>query len=818
MDNNLLYWIFEYIKVLFSYGFVLFIWPMIVFRKYLRSKNATFRFCFCATTQVIIINTLVLMLGLFHILNKWTMCIAFYGILIWSLRDKLKLTEERKKRLKSLITGTLGWKQFFLICWDSLYKELKNTWKIFAKFYKKHWIEYTTLILVLAYGMLYFSYGAFLDYSYGFGDMYVHHSWIYGLIEGKIFSAGVYPEAMHCVIYSMHALLGVEVYSCMLFLAGIHVAVILLAAYCLMKEVFQWRFSAVFVLILYLILDLACIDEVFSMSRLQWTLPQEYGFHTMYIIALSLILYLKSYKKTVFRDVEYKACWDENLFLFMMALAASIAIHFYVTIMAFFICFAIVLFKLGSVFHRKHFIPLVVAAITGLLIAFIPMGGALASGIPFQGSIGWAMNVINGTDKGVGRAQNTDEKKETTQTQDVSVEEVPSENGASSAENNNSDTEISNGTIVNGVTENLNNITVEVSEPGLFEKIKQKAISLGTLITEKMKGIYANGYVTLYRPVRAKWIVGFTYLAALLYVIYRIGYWVKRKILKRPVGSDNLFPNYLPIIFASFLFMLLYAAPLIGLPELIAGARLCTTEQMLILMVIIMPFDMLFSLFMPSQREDTLALWSVVVSVGFIVFVCVTGSYHGYLYYELTRYNAAVTVTNEIRESLPQNTYTIVSTTDEIYQVIQDGRHEELLTFLNSQVKTSYTLPTEYVFIFVEKRPIQYAHSHFFSGPDWLALEKYQDMYTYSYSVCPDIACSQISADAAQQSIRYFKSPSHTYANLDSRTIVESKAYEWCQRFEELYPHEFKVYYEDDDFVCYYIQQNPQRLYNLVIE
>ncbi len=816
MDNNLLYWIFEYIKVLFSYGFVLFIWPMVVFRKYLSNKNATFRFCFCATAQVIIINTLVLMLGLFHILNKWTMCIAFYGILLWSLRDKFELTEERKKRLKSLLTGTLGCKQFFLICWNSVYIDLKDAWKKFAKFYKKHWIEYTALIFVLMYGMLYFSYGAFLDYSYGFGDMYVHHSWIYGLIEGKIFSAGVYPEAMHCVIYSMHALLGVEVYSCMLFLAGIHIAVILLSAYCLMKEVFQWRFSSIFVLILFLILDLACIDEVFSMSRLQWTLPQEYGFHTMYIIALALILYLKSYKKSMYKDVELKACWDQNLFLFMMALAASIAIHFYVTIMAFFICFAIALFKLRSVFHRKHFVPLVVSAFLGLMIAFIPMGGALASGIPFQGSIGWAMNVINGTDKGVGRAQNTDKTEDVTDATDSTSEE-----GQPGDINISDGNAAADSTVAGTLPEtegNVTNISVQTQELGTFEKIKQKALSIGNTIKEKLKGVYSNGYVTLYRTDRAKWIVGFSYLAVILYIIYRIGYWVKRKILKSPVSSDNLFPNYLPIVFASFLFMLLYAAPLIGLPELIAGARLCTTEQMLILMVMIMPFDMIFALLMPNNREDTLALWSVVVSLGFVVLVCASGNYHGYLYYELTRYNAAVTVTNEIMESLPQNTYTIVSPTDEIYQVIQDGRHEELLTFMTSQVKTSYTLPTEYIFIFVEKRPIQYAHSHFFSGPDWLALEKYQDMYTYSYSVCPDVACSQISSKAAKEPIRFFNSPSHTYSNLDSRTIVESKAYAWCQRFKELYPYEFKVYYEDDDFVCYYIQQNPQHLYNLVIE
>ena len=99
------------------------------------------------------------------------------------------------------------------------------------------------------------------------------------------------------------------------------------------------------------------------------------------------------------------------------------------------------------------------------------------------------------------------------------------------------------------------------------------------------------------------------------------------------------------------------------------------------------------------------------------------GIFHGYLYYELTRYNAAVMVTQDITDKFPENSYTIVSTTDELYQVIEQGRHEELLTFLNRVNGSGYTLPTEYIFVYVEKRPIQYAQNHFFTGPDWLAEE-----------------------------------------------------------------------------------------------
>ena len=43
------------------------------------------------------------------------------------------------------------------------------------------------------------------------------------------------------------------------------------------------------------------------------------------------------------------------------------------------------------------------------------------------------------------------------------------------------------------------------------------------------------------------------------------------------------------------MFLFLYAAPLIGLPELVAGSRLCSTIHLLLLAVAVMPLDFVFS-------------------------------------------------------------------------------------------------------------------------------------------------------------------------------------------------------------------------------
>ena len=51
-----------------------------------------------------------------------------------------------------------------------------------------------------------------------------------------------------------------------------------------------------------------------------------------------------------------------------------------------------------------------------------------------------------------------------------------------------------------------------------------------------------------------------------------------------------------------------------------------------------------------------------------------------------------------------------------------------------------------------------------------------------------------------------------------NRSITMSRMYYWAQEFQKLYPNEFKVYFEDENFVCYYIEQNVYRLYNFAID
>lgn len=791
------YWVFEYGKVLIAYIALMYIWPMVVFRRYLAPKSRTYKFAFCTTVQVILINTVVLLLGLVHILNRWTMILFFYGGILVSLLWKRKFTGEGIQRVRQVLVGTRGVKLFLLQAISSMRHALRRGVKNLWRSSKGKRLEYLLLGVVVLFGMIYFSYGAFVDHSYGFGDMYTHHAWIYGLLEGKIFSAGIYPEAMHCFIYAMHQLFGIRVYSCMLFVAGVHVSTLLIAIYCFLKEVLKSRYTSLLIIASFLVLDLMCIDEVFSMARLQWTLPQEFALYTQFLCALYLVRYLRTDRNPRKESGKRKwVVWDENLFLFMMALAASFAIHFYVTIMAFFLCASFAVLLLHRIFRKGNFRSLVAAVFAGIFIAAAPMGLAYATGIPFQGSIDWALNVISGKDTKEGRTQQAEAILNTEQGETV----LPSA----------TETKDSN-TSLNGPSSDAHANGTEITPKTipLTERLKWLAIKVWDVTEKKSEGLYSYGYATLYGEERADWILRFTALAAGIGVVCcLIALLIHRKI-------KIFFEGYLGLTLASIAFMILYAAPFLGLPELIAGARVCSTGQLLILAMMFVPVDLFLYLIGLTVIRVVLPLVSIVLTGAIYVGANYFDVYHGFLYNELTRYNSVVDVTNNIIKNFPQYSYTIVSPTDELYQVIEYGRHEEIYNFVKVIQSNAYSLPSEYIFLYVEKKPIQYAQSHFYTGPEWLAKEKYTQYYTMYFSEGNQLNQSTISDDYADQDFMFFLKESQNYSDLASRTILESKLNRWCKQFEHNFPNDINTYYEDDDFVCYVIRQNTSRLFNL---
>lgn len=791
------YWIVEFIKVLSGYIFLMYLWPSVIFRKKLSGKSLTFQFAFCSTVSILLSNTIILGLGLFHILNEGIVRWIYYGTFFLSIFKEKELRRYIFAHIKRTLSGTQGWKLLIFRQAESLKIIIVNSFQQLNKKIKGRRIEYGILFVLIVFAVAYFSYGAFQCHSYGWGDMYVHHAWIYGLKEGKIFSAGIYPEAMHCFIYCMNDLFGISVYSCMMFLGEIHVSALLLAIYCFLREVMKSKYTVYLVLAAFLTIDMVCVDEIYGMSRMQYTIPQEFGLYTQFLCALYLVRFLRRNPE---EGKAKRKGWNDDLFLFMTSLAASLAIHFYVTMMAFFLCAAIAIFGIVKVFRKENFKSLVIAVLAGMIISAAPMVLAYASGIPLQGSLNWGMNVMNGTDTKEGRTQQ--------------VQSIVNENNAETSSQNESESQSSESIQQESGVTSSQSVTSEekqqkeTSDASVQEQASQKKSR--KTIWEYMKMVYKYGYAQLYGDTRARWLLGFTLIAGILSAIN----WIITAIRFRKLP----FELYLGITAASVIFMILYAAPFLGLPEIIAGARLCLTEQVLLLSMMALPADEVLFAIGRRKMACILPYLSVLGVAAIYAGTNYFGVYHGYLYYELTRYNSVVNLTNRIASEYPKQRYTIISTTDETYQVIESGWHEEILDFYYKSKLEKYYIPTEYLFFYVEKHPIQYAQYHFFAGPRWLAQKKYSQYYKYSNAVISEgsaIKSSKISEDVLGEPLTDMGKASDAYSNLKNRTILESELYFWCQDFKARLPYEIQVYYEDEDVVCYMIKQNPEHLYNL---
>lgn len=824
------YWILQYVHVLIAYLFIMFIWPSVVFRKYLKSKSRSYRFAFCWVVMIALIDLFCIGLGLLNLLNPWLYRIIFYGIFIYSLVKGKKINREVIRRLKYLIGGTYGFKSMISDVFKFIKTQLKAVKKKFLAFMKGHWFDYTVLFIVFTYGLIYFSYCPLHDYSFGCGDVYVHCMWTYHITDGTIFSHGIYPEGMHFIMGSECLLFGVPLWNSILFTGAVNVISLLAAMYLFFKEFFRWKYSALIAVVLFLVLDGNGGNTIFTLARIQWGLPMEFGYPGMFLCAKYLIRFLRFsivkkkskeekqaekkqiriplVKKTI--NVTIPLCFkDENLFIFMMGMAATITIHFYSTFMAFFLCLGVAFICIFKIFSRK-FVPLAVSVIVGLMVSGLPMAVCFVSGIPLQGSLRWGLKYI-----GI----NLDEETKADET--VTEEDEELQNSSDDVSGNNTTEGDNNGEAATTTYNDNNHLGMvatgafitnaeTVSDSiGIIQKLVQHVKSFFNMLEKGFRGSgHPETRATIYYYVTI-----LAFFVSLLLTIFRTVYCK----IKKTVAGDNPFFGYMIFAGVASVVHLYLRSQQMGLPFIIEVYRVFTLTFMIGIPALVIPFDFVIGFverWIPKTVKNILVAGLVIATY---ILVRATGNFHGYLFYELSRYNSTVMVTKQIVNSLPDESYTIVSSTDELYQIMGRGYHEELVHFINESQLVSYTIPTEYIFIFVEKNAISRGQYHFCEGPEWLASNKYYDRFIGSgvESIGDNLLKETINEDMANVFFGKFREKIQVYARLWQRVVLNSKMYVWCQKFNAMYPNEMHVYYEDEDLICFYLHQNQRNLYEL---
>lgn len=237
------YWALEYVRVFFAYVMILFVLAVCGIPGLLKRQKPHGAVCFLCDGFGCAAQYGGTKSGRVSYTVRMADCRAVLRHIAAWLAKMAPRAAEQIKKISRLFLGTYGIRLLLLRLRNRVKDGIGHVHAQFRQSIRGRRCVYLMLGVVVCFGMVYFSYGAFHDYSYGFGDMYRHHSWIYGLLNGTPFYEGIYPEAMHCFIYAMRVLFGVKIYSSQLFLAGIHVAVFLVSAYLLLKELFAWGWN-----------------------------------------------------------------------------------------------------------------------------------------------------------------------------------------------------------------------------------------------------------------------------------------------------------------------------------------------------------------------------------------------------------------------------------------------------------------------------------------------------------------------------------------------------------------------------------------------
>lgn len=755
-----LYWVLEYIRVFIAYFFILYLWPSVVFKKHLKKRQSrVYKFVFCSVVQLVLINTMVLGLGLIGIMRPITFNILFYGLFLFFWLKDVKIKEKYVSDFKHLVSGTYGPKSFFSDLGRFIKRKSKCLKNSFTGFMEGHWAEYGMLFVLVVYGLIYFSVNAFQENSYGFGDLYTHHSWTYNLVNGQIFSGGIYPEAMHCLIAAEYCAFGIPIYSALLFTGPVFSSIIIISIYIMFKGLFKWKWSPMLATTLMMVVDVRCFLSAQSIARWQWTMPQEYGFPAMFFCLTYLIKFFKN-GKTYEKSKVPMFLRDDDLFLFTFSVASTIAAHFYSTFMAVMLCLAGACILLIRFFSKK-FVAFIIACFAGLIIAMAPMLAALAEGYQFQNSIRWAMSYILSEDQ-------------------------------------------------------LTALFGEGPSAHVTEEVQDDTPKEALSLRDRFYKVYRATYVGMHGADRGLIFLNMTIIAAGIWLAVRIFVLICRKAKPEYPFYGHQFDGYIVIILSSILFTVAFSFTSMGLPQLLEEYRVCVISQLMCLALFVIPVDVIGTFLLDRFKTNVAPVVTLVLIAGIYISAKLAGFYHGYLGIELTRYNSSVMVTNSILEKMGKgaDNFTIISSTDELYHVMGYGFHEELVRFVNQSEEETYTIPTEYLFLYIEKNVIARAQYHLANGPAWLAENKYAGYYR-TESVEPVIVKQTISKDYADLNFGKFPEAFAVYNIHWMRTVLNSKLFAWCQKFNAMYPNELHVYYEDNDILVYYLRQNPRNLYEL---
>ena len=771
--------VFQIMGVSAAYLGVTLVLPWLLLRRKFAALRTPAKFMAYLMAGNFFCMNLVFLLQLFHISNRVTLIlgtlIPFFAAAAKRRKSFPAVLERRMGKLRIIVEGEMGVRTLLLRTGNKLGK-LSSGW--LGQWFAPRWPD--VLLSAGIVGLVLYMYGTNTVNVYGYcaSDMVLHNYWINYMESNHIFVDGVYPFGFHCIIYYLHVVFSIPTYVLLRVFALTQTLVIHLVLLAFLKLVCKSKYTPYAGVMAYIV---SGVFYQYTYFRYYAPLPQEYG---MIFILPSVWFAIAFLKEKDFISVAKKKIRAGegarlSLTLFTVSISMTLAVHFYDTMITGLLCVGIAVGFCCKCLRWRYLKRLVLAGVTGILIAVLPMAAAYASGTPLQGSLHWGMNMLSSGSKEDASGENVSaQEKGSADLQDGGLGDAL-DNEASAGHVGVLE---EHGHVEKGDTED--SVSGAQSSGGKENEDAGKA-SLSEVLYRKLDCVLGElqYYVTNDSRAAAEFMLG---SVGVLFALGLLWY-----ILRRP--------DYAGVLVALSVFMgllcVFQASAKLGLPQLLEVSRYSVYIGYGLPIVWSLCLDAVVYLLFQERRGihmggmAALAAACVAVALtGFREPVCLSA-------YET---NEAITcVANILKENKGNTSWTICSANDEQQMTWERGYHYEIIEFLRNQAQikedTDITIPTDTVYFFIEKVPILYLD--------------------YLNTIKPEKKVSLEGAETPLPQMRGIL----PYIE-EERWVTMSHMYYWAQAFRELYPNEMEVYYETDNFVCYRVRQDGFSLYNFAID
>jgi len=730
---------------LIAYGFLVFALPALCFGKYVKDKGLVFRFFFYQCIGNLYINFSVMFLGYVNALNVITAYIFIVFI------PAFWVCIRERKTLLTLIDRfhtTLYELVAGTYGFRVLCRNVMQGIKARIRYIYGRYIKGNVIEIVIFLGVI-----AWLVWFYGWYKLhnvgYSHtdeETHLYWVAE--LMNGNIFPVGMYP--HGIHTLVGA-----ISFLTGLTVTRVYLV-FCIVADIFIYAaaymlfrkmFSHVYVALAgWTAMALLGVFNVTAYFRFQSTFPMEFGL----VAAFGMIYFMFSFIQTKEKI---------HIIMFGLCISWSLMAHFYITILCALICVCFALVYGFYIWKKKLLLSFMIAGMAGILLAVLPYGVGFLQGRPFERSIAWALGMAGTTQ------ESDEEKKEEEQEEELTPEELQEK-----------------------IEEELlkKQLIDDIKEP-LPEEIREIYTSFEVYLTEN--------YVTT-RSVSATFIL--IHVAMLIVSVIQI---IRKK--EKETGMKWLFFTVFWMVGA-----IVACAYYLNILVLIEVKRMATFLMFFTIPMFAFGVELICRgvRCIKEKHVAKIALATVLLEIIAIVFA---GGLKEERFYEITISEGDMLTALDLVENKKNNTWTIVSPTNDLSVVRYDGFHYEIVDLfaeIDGGAKSVY-IPTPEIYVVLEEKPISFKVSkREIDRSDVTAPENVKP-------ISPDWALTDIDFDMQIDELHGADAPYYY-----QREVVMSKLYYWMEAMKDVYASHISEYYRDEQVVVYKIEQDPYFLLNLALD